>query len=377
MKNLYRQRGMALAIAIFALVVIGGLVAGSMFVATQERRIGRNTLRQQTAFALAEAATQDVVLNWNTSAYNTLPLGRYLSSRGRAPGGRGWYERIVQRLGPNLFIVRSDGFSRDSTSRQRVGALLRLKPLAFNINAALKIGGSARLDGSAYISGADTPPAGWAGCPALAPTLPAIRIRDPGHISFSGCRNQSCLNGNPKILQDTTIDAGTLTTVGEIPFDSLKNYANKVVAGRNIGQAITSSYNVDGRCNTLDPHNWGDPLNPAGPCGTYYPIVWADGDASVTGVKGQGVLIVNGDLAVEGGFEFYGAVLVRGTLKTTGTGGRFNGGVVAANVDLRQNTVLGQAVINYSGCALARVLQRTASGSLVRERSWVNLYDND
>jgi len=86
------------------------------------------------------------------------------------------------------------------------------------------------------------------------------------------------------------------------------------------------------------------------------------------------VLIVNGDLSVQGGFEFFGPVLVKGSLKTTGTGGHFNGGVIAANVDLEQNTVLGNAVVNYSSCALIRVLTATANGSVLRERSWVNLY---
>jgi hypothetical protein len=80
-------------------------------------------------------------------------------------------------------------------------------------------------------------------------------------------------------------------------------------------------------------------------------------------------------LSVQGGFQFFGPVLVNGYLKTTGTGGHFNGGVFAADtVSLSQNTVLGNAVINFSSCALTRALNASASGSALKERSWVNLY---
>jgi len=58
MKRLNNERGIALAVAIFALVVVGGLVAGSLFVATQEQRVGRNTLQQQTAFNAARRANE-------------------------------------------------------------------------------------------------------------------------------------------------------------------------------------------------------------------------------------------------------------------------------------------------------------------------------
>ena len=34
------ERGMALAVAIFALVIVGALVAGALFAGTQEQRVG-------------------------------------------------------------------------------------------------------------------------------------------------------------------------------------------------------------------------------------------------------------------------------------------------------------------------------------------------
>ena len=58
-------------------------------------------------------------------------------------------------------------------------------------------------------------------------------------------------------------------------------------------------------------------------------------------------------------------MIVKGDLDTQGTGGHFNGGVMAANVNLAQNTVLGNAVITYSSCILAKVLQASAVPSLM------------
>jgi hypothetical protein len=375
MKRLGNERGIALAVAIFALVVIGGLVAGSIFVATQEQRIGRNTLRQQTAFTAAESGTQDVVLNWAPRTYNKMAVGGYITTTATAADGKGWYRRTVQRLGQNAFMVRTDGFNQDSTARQRVGVLLRLKPLAFNITAALKTAGSLKIGGSSYINGQDTPPTGWAGCPASQPTLPGIQIPNPANIQTSGCSNMSCVNGNPQVLQDTSITVQKLLTVGGIPFDSLKSLASKIVPGGNL--PMTHPSYLGTTCNTDDPNNWGDGITPTSPCGDYFPIIWADASTSLQGVQGQGVLIVNGDLSVTGGFQFFGPVIVKGTVSTAGTGGHFNGGVISANVNLAQNTVLGAAVINFSSCALLRSLTSSATVGVMRERSWVNLYDHE
>ncbi len=66
MKRILRnERGIALAVAIFALVVVGALVAGAFFAGTQEQRVGENQRRVQTSFGVAEAGTQERVLTWS------------------------------------------------------------------------------------------------------------------------------------------------------------------------------------------------------------------------------------------------------------------------------------------------------------------------
>src|SRR2546426_6981934 len=48
------ERGMALAIAIVALVIVGALIAGAFFSGTQEQRVAENVRRVQASFGVAE-----------------------------------------------------------------------------------------------------------------------------------------------------------------------------------------------------------------------------------------------------------------------------------------------------------------------------------
>lgn len=365
------ERGIALVVAIFALVVIGALVAGSFFVGTQEQRIGLNTLTAQQAMTAAEQGATIQVAGWDAATANDLAVGDSATFSGTLASDVGWYRGSVVRLNSMLFLVRSEGFSADSASRQHVGMLVRLRPIEIDIQAALSTQGATRIGGSSYIDGNDQAPSAWTGCPALLPPLPGARIPDPSDITTSGCKNLSCVDGDPKIEGDTTITTTSLTTFGDVQFDELRSMATKILPGGTWKIEPTSS---GGTCNTAPLDNWGSPLDPTGPCGNYFPIVWSDGDLNINGVQGQGILIVNGDLNVQGNFEFMGPVIVRNILSTQGTGGHFNGGVIAANVNLEQNTVLGNAVVNFSSCAVARALNGSAPGTPLVERSWANLY---
>jgi hypothetical protein len=369
MHSVRNERGIALAVAIFALVVIGALVAGSFFFGMQEQRVGRNSIRLQQAFAAAEEGATLNVAGWNTMVYNNMAIGDTLPFSGTVAANGGWYRGSVRRLNNALYLVRSEGFSRDSTSRQQVGMLVRLRPLEISVKAALETQGELKLGGSSDIDGHDTHPAGWA-CGAYAADRAGVRIKDSTLISTVGCSGFSCVDGVPKIDQDPTIDDSTLTTFGDVPWVDLIGLANKVI-GPGTYKAEPSLTGT--QCNLTDPKNWGSPLSPAGPCGNYFPVVYATGDITVNGVQGQGILLVDGNLSVQGGFEFYGPVIVRGALSTAGTGGHFNGGVIAANVDLDQSSVLGDAIVSFSSCAIARAVNGAASGAKLKERSWVNL----
>ena len=361
-------RGIALPLAVFALVVVGALVAGAFFVARQEQGVGRNSVKLQQAFAAAEAGAQRTVADWSPDVFNALAAGE-TASIGGSLGAAGWYRGNVRRLNGQLFLVRAEGFSGDSTARQHVGLLVRLRPLEITLAAALATRGPTWVGGSSLVDGTDTPPPGW-DCEPSGPPVAGVLLANAADLATTGC-GPGCVQGAPPVQADPALTDSLLTTFGDVSFDGLASLATKTLSG---GRLLVEPVLAGSACDRTVPSNWGSPLDPAGPCGGYFPLIWSEGPLTLTGGAGQGVLVVNGDLEVGGGFQFAGPVIVRGSLRTAGAGGQFWGGVIAANDHLDQNAVLGDAIISYSSCSLSRALQASAGGALLRERSWVNLY---
>src|SRR2546430_11298600 len=71
------EKGMALLMALGAIVIIGVLVGGVVFVSTQDYRIGGNTVRQTRAAAAAELGLNHVPQDWNLPN-NPRPVGNPL-----------------------------------------------------------------------------------------------------------------------------------------------------------------------------------------------------------------------------------------------------------------------------------------------------------
>ncbi|MGI9102617.1 MAG: hypothetical protein ACR2IF_09265 [Terriglobales bacterium] len=86
-------------------------------------------------------------------------------------------------------------------------------------------------------------------------------------------------------------------------------------------------------------------------------ITYVPGNLQLTGNSvGSGVLLVNGDLDIHGGFQFYGLVIVRGVIKFTGGGSQSTniyGAVLAGQESLVDNSLGGSANIYFNRCAVA------------------------
>jgi len=363
------ELGVALLLAMFALAILGGLAAAAFLVAGQQRLLGRNMLRQTQAFTVAETAAEEVALEWSGGWYADLPVAGQATASGA--GYSGWYRRTVVRLSPTSFMVKAEGFSPDWTSRQHVGLLLTSQQLPVTIGAAFTTRGPVALGAGTVIDGADSAPGAWTDCPVPGPPLPAVRSPSPEEISYVGCDSGDCLRGMPPVLVDPTLAGTPFPIAGDLPFDSLRALADRRLPGGDLRVEPTTT---GGLCNTADAYNWGDPESPAGPCGRHFPVVWIEGDVVIYGDRGQGVLLVNGNLTLRGGFSYFGPVLVAGTLETDGAGGRVVGGVVAANQTLGRSAFLGGGGITYSSCAISRVLAQSARVRPLSSRGWVGLY---
>ncbi len=384
MKRIPRnERGMALAVAIFALVVVGALVAGAFFAGTQEQRVGENQRRVQTSFGVAEAGAQERVLSWDATSMNRRPQypadSVVIGPNANAPNGTGSYGGYSYRVGPNLFLIDVTG--RDNASaagaiaggggaRQRIGMLTRIAPVQFGIRASLTTQGQVAMSGNANIDGADQIPTGWASCDPPGPAQAGVRDQG-GNVSETG--NATVL-GVPPVVNDPTINNNTFTTFGGATYASLAAKANLVIPAGNYS---TDPVVTNGQCDHTVLTNWGDGENPNAPCASYFPIIHATGTITLNNTQGQGILLVDGDLNIQGSYQFFGIVIIQGDLKTAGGGttdAHFWGGVMAKNADLSTQSLSGRATLNFSSCAILPALQATSPISMMRSRGWAQLY---
>ena len=380
-----KRRGFALATAVGAIALVGALVAGAFVASTTEFRTGRDAIQQTRAFAAAEYGNSALRSNWSQVWNNSMMRGDTLI-RTYDAGGAAAIVRMV-RLSDAVFLVTSEasaGTGVASGSRRRVASLLKLSIPNVKINGALTARSTTKIGGSASMIGRDTLYPGW-DCPAPAAGSGVAGLAVPGlaNITVGGtCAGFACVQGSPAIKLGTEMaDTSTYFSYGDYQWADLVAMANKTIgAGPHTG--VGPRY-AGGQCDTGNLLNWGEPtkvtVGPPGACENYFPIIYAPGDLKVNGDRGQGILLVNGSLEVQGGFQFYGLIIVRGELRTAGTGGHFNGTIMAANVAVggatsSTNSITGNATFRYSSCALQSALRGSATPVPMRDRAWVELY---
>ncbi len=362
------EAGGALLLALLALLLVGTLVSAAWLLALQELRVARATAALPRALAAAEEGAQAQLTGWRAAGYGRLPVGAAAEFAGPLGGGLGTYRGSVRRLSELLFLIDSEGFSPGGAARQRIGLLVRLRALDLSITAALRSHGPVKLSGAAVVSGLDEQPAGWS-CPAPESPLPGVRLPDASLLQLDGCPGASCVEGAPAVLVDSApLMPGRLAGVD---LAALRARADKVVGP---GHWTVAPSEVAGKCRYSALSNWGDPDRPGGPCGDYLPLIYAEGDLWLHGGRGQGILVVTGDLTVSGGHRFYGPILVLGQFDTTGEGGHFRGGVVATTVVVAQGGLIGGPAVAQSSCALRRAVVANGAPEPLHERSWMRLY---
>ena len=368
------EQGVALIVAILGLVVMGGLVTAAFTTTFLEARLADNTRRAAQGFAAAEFGLAQTVDGWNVAAYNSMAVMDSVPVSGATPHGSGSYNGYVIRMAEDLFLVEITGSGRGGLSQQRVGEFLRAVGLQVDTQASLTVQGPTRIGGNANVAGTDAVPSGWSSCPTPDATTDqgGVRLPDPTQLTFQGsqCAEGACITGSPPVEADAAVSDATFTQFGDIDWAQLTQYAVTIPPG-NPGAIAPAFDAVTGACDASVATNWGDPLNPASKCGAYFPIIYAPGSLHLNSGAGQGMLLVEGDLQVSGGFQHYGVVIVQGSLSSTGQGGHFNGAVMARNVNLADTKILGSAVIQFSSCATARALKAAAPASRLPSRGWV------
>jgi hypothetical protein len=373
------ERGIALAVAVFALVVIAALVAGTFFAGRLEQQTGMNTFFAAQAAEAAEAGLNDALATQTAGAMTALPIDPAVQTDlgTFAMGNKVSASRTISRLTDNLFLLRSSASRVDAAGGQlaarTLGQLIRLEAAEIDVQAGLTALGDVKITGGAEVTGIDDAPPDWAAQGVACPPeedVTGVRYNN-GTVTTSG-------NGTYTGVPEKELDPTLTNQEMQNNFNKLKALATLIVASNNPAATQPAYTGNPARCNTAIETNWGEPVLNTDPCFNYFPVIYHQGNLKLQGGRGQGILLVEGDLEATGGMVFYGPVFVTGTLSTTGNSGqgaKFFGGVIAGNVALDDLTKLaGGALVSYSSCAIHRALQGSATPAMLAERSWVQLY---
>ncbi len=389
---------MALGVAIMVLVVLGAATAAAVFSGLQEQRVGENVRRAVASFGVAEEGAYDLIRGWsaNKRTYDSLytfpapaPAPSTVAiNRTPSANGTGSYWGALFKLNDETYLV--DITAQDAMSfagrvggggaSQRIGMLVRTKPLVLPPPAALVSGGSNVLTGQPTIDGSDHIPPGWTDCAPADSTRVGVRMELNDTVKVGNPGDRPRISGNPPALNDPALTDSAFSVYGDVTYAQLAGRADITLSAQNFSRSIEPA-TVGGACNTTAPTNWGSPSNPTGPCGQYFPIVHITGTNTViNGQEGQGILLVDGSLSVQGGFQFFGVAIIRGALRTSGGGGnpaQFWGTVLvqdSASVADTTNNLTGSTGIQYSKCAIVRAFDRTAVVTQLRSRGWTQLF---
>ncbi|GAC1650604.1 MAG: hypothetical protein NVS4B3_09660 [Gemmatimonadaceae bacterium] len=387
-RRLSRARaGVALFIALGAMIIIGALIVGVHFAANQDFRAGRNSLVQEQALAAAEHGQNKVVANWNL-AWNTLKTGDTVSVADTIDAAAGTMANVrVTKLNDQTFFLLSvgvSGTSQISQAQRRTGELVRLAMPNLPFPGALTTDSTTVVTGTAKIAGADAMPAGWT-CPPLTTAHAAVAVNTTSTVFGGGtCATlTSCATGNPPVLLTPVAgDSNTYFSYGGLTWAQLIASADKVYPAPSTLSGI-APVSAGPNCTTSSMSNWGDVnrnLVTPGPCESYFPTIYAQGDLQVSSGSGQGLLLVQGNLHLNGTFTWYGPIIVRGTVATNGTGNKIFGGVMAFNQGCvfgggpaACNVINGSSTIQYSSCAILNAFKNKVY-VVAAKRSWADLY---
>jgi len=225
------------------------------------------------------------------------------------------------------------------------------------------------VDGNNHI------PSGWAGCDATQPNLAGIVAPPTATVSI---QKASQVVGNPQVTRDALVaDSNTYIRYGDETWNTLVAMANVTITNGNPPDAAPT-LNADGSCNKASASNWGEPWRSAGyvdACKNYFPIIYSTMSLALNGGRGQGILLVDGDVRINGNFEWYGLIVARDDVVKGNGNATVVGAIMARNAQIADNSdVQGNITVNYSQCSLEHAMRGSAQVVQAKERAWTEIY---
>jgi hypothetical protein len=176
--------------------------------------------------------------------------------------------------------------------------------------------------------------------------LPSNTVTSDSAFNYSG-------TAGGMTVTDATLSATSMSTLGDWTLAGIAALPNLSYAtGTSLtGAQLTQGTISGGSCGTA----WGSPTSSTGGCESYYPIIYSSGTLTVGGGAGQGQLISDGTVTINGGHQFWGLIVVRsGSLTITGAGTKVSGRILM--LDPAGTLTIGSgATVQLSSCAVANI----------------------
>ena len=370
------RRGFALPVALIFMMVIGAILTGGFYASSQDSKISASTEVAAEAFQVAEYGLEEALGTWTNNRLTSGawdPEGVVRTGAGESVGR---YTRDVIPLGGGRFLLTSQGSVERGfrTADRQVAALVETTDAHLPYTSALTVLGQMSVKGNSTIDGTDDPGDGPVCGPGVG-VVPAVTVASAGAVTGSGSAE---IIGDPAEVVDPDMTRDSLSDFGPVELEDLVASATRTLPPGETVTGLEPSTMLDPSgatvCDRDEAGNWGDPTG-GGPCSDLMPIIHAQGDLKITGGVGQGILVVDGDLDAAGGFSFYGLTIVKGTMRTTGTGAHFNGSVIVqGNGELdSESTQAGNSVVQYSECRVRRAFDAALRIRPLANRSWIDL----
>lgn len=397
-KRIRGEDGFILAVAILAMVVVGAAVTAGYFIGNQEHHVGKSIREAQGAFYASNAglqreyATWSIADRWTMKGGDSLPIGPVTLANGS--GFRGMVTRLDTTSAADddkerYYLIRVTGSARAPILGEEVrnlqAMLLRVRYYDFCCTAALTAKDTVVQAGNSEIDGTNVDPLAWGTQCDQASNDNVAGAEIECATCYERQGGASELGGNPATFVNEELQApDALTKWDEVDYDFLKSKAEKIYPHgttiTNTAPAVTTDPSTGlPVCNKSVLNNWGEPTNALHPCFNYFPIIYAQGDLRIqSSAYGQGLLVVERNLFINGGYQFYGIVLVKGHVVTEGTAGKIYGSLVVAGQTAPGDSILnsrvaGAATVLYSSCAVMRAKRfaELAKKEPLPLRSWV------
>jgi len=371
-----RERGFALPATIIALVLLSALIAGALFVSTEELRAGRTDVAGLRARAATEWALERAIAEWDPQRNNRLAVGasEVVADRTDARGDSVEVSATRVQLRTVWLTARATSHADGRTipARHTVSGSLRLVAPAIPLRAALTAGGAVTIVGgtvdglstatdtrSAWECGGDEP-AGMAG----------IVVPDSTRVCGETCTGAAPagVNGAPPIATAPGLTSDSASTGAEWP--GTIGRASITLVGGQLSPRPTASGQA---CVRDDALNWGDPGG--GPCGDHYPVIRIRGDAVLAaGSVGQGILLVEGSVRLEAAARFAGVVIAANDIVVAGAGAELLGVAFARDIDgVPGSRVEDGGAIRFASCVARRAMMGAARLTRTPVRWWAEL----